>query len=266
MWHPLLIKSKIFQGINADNRNPQHQQQPPPQQQQGQYGRGPGGGQGGPGGYLDQGQNNNSDSYNGPDSLRNTANKMFNRNNNERSSGYNGQIQASQAYPNNYHYQQQQQPLNQSHHSLNQSLNHSLDMSNNYQGGGQGRMRESTAEDPTKRNSYGNQSFRNAIQSPPGQGPPPKPGSSGQQQPQQTHKLPPQVPPKPGSRSASKERTRDINNDENDHLENELKNILRGNHKESFDKTNGAGTKFFFLIQDNHIHCVLYWTDSGTNL
>ena len=115
------------------------------------------------------------------------------------------------------------------------------------------RIRQNSAEDPNKRNSYGergretahglnitshlyfqcftgNQSFRAAvIQSP---GPQPAPARPGSRQ-------PPQVPPKPGSRSreASRERPRD---EENDHLETELKNILRGNNKE-FDKTNGPG-------------------------
>ena len=152
-------------------------------------------------------------------------------------SGYNnngppqmpGQMQGQ--FQNNFqHYPQQPQSLNQSLNQSHHSLNHSMDMSSqNYRG-----RQNSDADDPTKRNSYGNQSFRNAIQSPPGHAqPPPKPGHS--------QKLPPQVPPKPGSRSASKERPRDASTEENDHLENELKNILRGNHKESFDKTNGSG-------------------------
>ena len=149
---------------------------------QGQHGQGPPG--------------NNNDSYNGPDSLRNTANKMFNRNNQDRLSGYNNNGQQQQQHPmqgqyqNNFHQyqQQQQQPpqllnqsLNQSHHSLN----HSMDMSSqNYNRGRQ----NSDADDPAKRNSYTNQSFRNAIQSPPGQQaqPPPKPGH-------QSQRLPPQV-------------------------------------------------------------------------
>ena len=147
---------------------------------QGQHGQGPPG--------------NNNDSYNGPDSLRNTANKMFNRNNQDRLSGYNNNGQQQQQHPmqgqyqNNFHQyqQQQQQPpqllnqsLNQSHHSLN----HSMDMSSqNYRG-----RQNSDADDPAKRNSYTNQSFRNAIQSPPGQQAPPlKPG-------QQSQRLPPQV-------------------------------------------------------------------------
>ena len=151
---------------------------------------------GGPGqGQPGQGQpGNNNDSYNGPDSLRNTANKMFNRNNQDRLSGYNNNGQQQQQHPmqgqyqNNFHQyqQQQQQPpqllnqsLNQSHHSLN----HSMDMSSqNYRG-----RQNSDADDPAKRNSYTNQSFRNAIQSPPGQqAPPPKPGH-------QSQRLPPQV-------------------------------------------------------------------------
>jgi len=219
-----------MQGLNPDGRSPQ---QPAP----GQYQQRGGGGGQVPAGHHDPGQNTNGDSYNGPDSLRNTANKMFSRNNEQRGSGYNGQT-PGQGYQNNYHYshQQQQQGLNQSHHSLNQSLNQSMDTHNYDRGQGQPRMRQDSSEDPTKRNSYGNQSFRNAIQTPGQMGPPPKPG--------QGQKLPPQVPPKPGSRSASKERPRDSANDENDHLENELKNILRGNHnnKESFNRNNSAGT------------------------
>ena len=252
-WDWRLI-SLSFQGMAGDSRGPpgqfgqqqqqqqqqhqlQHQQQQPlPQHQQ----------------HQQQQQQANGDSYNGPDSLRNTANKMFNRNGGERSSsqGYNnnnsnnGNLNTSQGggYQNNYGHGQQ---LNQSHQSINHSLNHSMEMShsrlqqstpnNNV------RPRQNSSEDPTKRNSYGNQSFRNAIQTPgqqqqqqqQQQQPPPKPG--------QSQKLPPVVPPKPGSRSASKERPRDSTNDENDHLETELKNILRGNHKDSFDKTNGSG-------------------------
>ena len=117
--------------------------------------------------YL-QGMNGDGrpgDSYNGPDSLRNTANKMFSRNIGERSSGYSGQQQQYQQQQQQY---QQQQQLNQSQHSLNQSLDTSY----------QARLEEEAA----KRNSYANQSFRAAIQQP---GPKPGPGP----------KQPPQVPP-----------------------------------------------------------------------
>ena len=188
-------------------------------------------------------QQNNGDSYNGPDSLRNTANKMFSRNGGDRSSGYNGNMNVSQAgggggYQSNYG-----QSLNQSQQNINHSLNHSMEISNSFDQSRQQqstpsnvRLRQNSSEDPAKRNSYNNQSFRNAIQTPGQlQQPPPKPG--------QSQRLPPQVPPKPGSRSASKERPKEPpgTNDENDHLETELKNILRGNHKESLDKTNGSG-------------------------
>ena len=196
--------------------------------------------------YL-QGMNGDGrpgDSYNGPDSLRNTANKMFSRNIGERSSGYSGQQQQYQQQQ-QQQYQQQQQ-LNQSQHSLNQSLDTSY----------QARLEEEAA----KRNSYANQSFRAAIQQPG-----PKPGPGPKQPPQVPLTdlyitltqpyfslltflltiLRAQVPPKPGSRSASKERPRGAqmeNTEENDHLETELKNILRGNHKTgSFDKINGSG-------------------------
>lgn len=161
-----------------------------------------------------------------------------------------GQMQGQ--FQNNFqHYPQQPQSLNQSLNQSHHSLNHSMDMSSqNYRG-----RQNSDADDPTKRNSYGNQSFRNAIQSPPGHAqPPPKPGHS--------QKLPPQVPPKPGSRSASKERPRDASTEENDHLENELKNILRGNHKESFDKTNGSGEHHIIHPWLNAIFsspCQLLW-------
>ena len=197
--------------------------------------------------YL-QGMNGDGrpgDSYNGPDSLRNTANKMFSRNIGERSSGYSGQQQQYQQQQQQQQYQQQQQ-LNQSQHSLNQSLDTSY----------QARLEEEAA----KRNSYANQSFRAAIQQPG-----PKPGPGPKQPPQVPLTdlyitltqpyfslltflltiLRAQVPPKPGSRSASKERPRGAqmeNTEENDHLETELKNILRGNHKTgSFDKINGSG-------------------------
>ena len=204
--------------------------------------------------YL-QGMNGDGrpgDSYNGPDSLRNTANKMFSRNIGERSSGYSGQQQQYQQQQQQQQYQQQQQQLvqqqqlNQSQHSLNQSLDTSY----------QARLEEEAA----KRNSYANQSFRAAIQQPG-----PKPGPGPKQPPQVPLTdlyitltqpyfslltflltiLRAQVPPKPGSRSASKERPRGAqmeNTEENDHLETELKNILRGNHKTgSFDKINGSG-------------------------
>ena len=203
--------------------------------------------------YL-QGMNGDGrpgDSYNGPDSLRNTANKMFSRNIGERSSGYSGQqqqYQQQQQQQQQYQQQQlaQQQQLNQSQHSLNQSLDTSY----------QARLEEEAA----KRNSYANQSFRAAIQQPG-----PKPGPGPKQPPQVPLTdlyitltqpyfslltflltiLRAQVPPKPGSRSASKERPRGAqleNTEENDHLETELKNILRGNHKTgSFDKINGSG-------------------------
>ena len=189
------------------------------------------------------------DSYNGPDSLRNTANKMFSRNIGERSSGYSGQQQQyqQQQQQQQQQYQQQQlvqqQQLNQSQHSLNQSLDTSY----------QARLEEEAA----KRNSYANQSFRAAIQQP---GPKPGPGPKQPPQVPLTYLyitlnttlltfiltiLRAQVPPKPGSRSASKERPRGAqmeNTEENDHLETELKNILRGNHKTgSFDKINGSG-------------------------
>ena len=203
--------------------------------------------------YL-QGMNGDGrpgDSYNGPDSLRNTANKMFSRNIGERSSGYSGQQQQYQQQQQQQYQQQQQQlaqqqQLNQSQHSLNQSLDTSY----------QARLEEEAA----KRNSYANQSFRAAIQQPG-----PKPGPGPKQPPQVPLTdlyitltqpyfslltflltiLRAQVPPKPGSRSASKERPRGAqmeNTEENDHLETELKNILRGNHKTgSFDKINGSG-------------------------
>ena len=187
------------------------------------------------------------DSYNGPDSLRNTANKMFSRNIGERSSGYSGQQQQYQQQQQQQYQQQQQlvqqQQLNQSQHSLNQSLDTSY----------QARLEEEAA----KRNSYANQSFRAAIQQP---GPKPGPGPKQPPQVPLTYlyitlnttlltfiltTLRAQVPPKPGSRSASKERPRGTqieNTEENDHLETELKNILRGNHKTgSFDKINGSG-------------------------
>ena len=224
--------SLCLQGMAGDSRGPPGQFGQSPQQQQQQH--------------QPHQQQANGDTYNGPDSLRNTANKMFNRNGGERSStqGYNnGNINSSQGggYPNNYGHGQS---LNQSHQNINHSLNHSMEMSHSYDQSrlqqstpNNGRLRQNSSEDPTKRNSYGNQSFRNAIQTPgqqqQQQQPPPKPG--------QSQKLPPVVPPKPGSRSASKERPRDATNDENDHLETELKNILRGNHKDSFDKTNGSG-------------------------
>jgi len=197
----------------------------------------------GPGQYpyngLSSGAPGPDSSYGGPDSLRNTANKMFSRGQSERSSGLNGQ--PPQPPYTGYPPQPQAYGHNNNNNSvghntsLNQSLNHSVDMG--YQGQetrGQ-RIRQDSAEDPNKRNSYapftGNQSFRAAvIQSP---GPQPAPARPGSRQ-------PPQVPPKPGSRSreASRERPRD---EENDHLETELKNILRGNNKE-FDKNNGPGT------------------------
>ena len=119
-------------------------------------------------------QQSNGDSYNGPDSLRNTANKMFNRNGGERSSssGYNGNINASLGggYPNSYGHGQ---ALNQSQQNINHSLNHSLEMSHSYDQSRQQqstpsnlRPRQNSAEDAAKRNSYNNQSFRNAIQTP----------------------------------------------------------------------------------------------------
>ena len=122
--------------MNPDGRSPQ---QPAP----GQYQQRGGGGGQVPAGHHDPGQNTNGDSYNGPDSLRNTVNKMFSRNNEQRGSGYNGQT-PGQGYQNNYHYshQQQQQGLNQSHHSLNQSLNQSMDTHNYDRGQGQPRMRQ----------------------------------------------------------------------------------------------------------------------------
>ena len=222
----LLNRSFLFQGLNADQRQPQFSRNPHPE----------------PG--VQQQQTN--DTYIGPDNLRNAANKMFARNGNERSSGYNGNIPPPVSYPNhqpptsqtNFHYQQN---LNQSQHSLNQSLNQSMEMQlssdqqrqSQMQPNHQSRMRQNSAEDQAKRNSYGNQSFRNAIQTPGVNPHPPKPG--------QQQRLPPQVPPKPGSRSASKERPKDPNTEENDHLETELNNILRGNGRDSFDKTNGSG-------------------------
>ena len=194
-------------------------------------------------------QQPSNDSYIGPDNLRNAANKMFARNGNERSSGYNGNMPPPVSYSNsqpptsqnNYHYQQN---LNQSQHSLNQSLNQSMEMQLTSEQQRQlqnhpSRPRQNSAEDPAKRNSYGNQSFRNAIQT---QGVNPHPPKPGQQQ-----RLPPQVPPKPGSRSASKERPKDPNAEENDHLETELNNILRGNARDSFEKTNGSGTPNFHI-------------------
>jgi len=217
------IQHLRMQGLNTDQRQQQFSRnQHNDQQQQ---------------------QQQTSDNYIGPDNLRNAANKMFARNGNERSSGYNGNIPPPVSYPNhqpptsqnNFHYQQN---LNQSQHSLNQSLNQSMEMQLSSEQARQShhptRPRQNSAEDPAKRNSYGNQSFRAAIQ-PPGVNPhPPKPPHQ--------QRLPPQVPPKPGSRSASKERPKDPTADENDHLETELNNILRGNTKDSFDKTNGAGT------------------------
>jgi len=218
------IQHLRMQGLNNDQRQQQFNRNPHPE----------------PG----MQQQPSNDSYIGPDNLRNAANKMFARNGNERSSGYNGNMPPPVSYSNsqpptsqnNYHYQQN---LNQSQHSLNQSLNQSMEMQLTSEQQRQlqnhpSRPRQNSAEDPAKRNSYGNQSFRNAIQT---QGVNPHPPKPGQQQ-----RLPPQVPPKPGSRSASKERPKDPNAEENDHLETELNNILRGNARDSFEKTNGSGT------------------------
>jgi len=221
------IQHLRMQGLNTDQRQPQFSRNPHPE----------------PGAQQQQ----TNDNYIGPDNLRNAANKMFARNGNERSSGYNGNIPPPVSYPNhqpptsqnNFHYQQN---LNHSQHSLNQSLNQSMEMQLSSEQQRQSQMqqnhpsrpRQNSAEDPAKRNSYGNQSFRNAIQTPGVNPHPPKPG--------QQQRLPPQVPPKPGSRSASKERPKDPNAEENDHLETELNNILRGNARDSFDKTNGSGT------------------------
>ena len=125
----------------------------------------------GPGQYPYNGNNPGPDSsYGGPDSLRNTANKMFSRGQAERSdsglchvvscsklcylrsSGLNGQPpQPPGGYPG---YQAQAYGHNT---SRDQSLNHSVDMGQGYQSQetrGQ-RIRQNSAEDPNKRNSYG---------------------------------------------------------------------------------------------------------------
>merc|ERR1719278_344950 len=130
-------------------------------------------------------QNSQNSAYEGADSLRNQANKMFARNGGERSSvGYNqGQGQpsghpgpggsqghpgGSQGHPGGnqghpppvtYPSHFPNSPHNQSQHSLNQSMEKGS-------GGtpGQGRARTNSAEEAAKRNSYGNQSFRTAVQ------------------------------------------------------------------------------------------------------
>ena len=75
----------------------------------------------------------------------------------------------------------------QSQHSLNQSMEKTGTP-------GQGRARTNSMEEAAKRNSYGNQSFRTAVQQqqPGGGGGPGAPPRQGRQ--------PPAVPPKPGSR------------------------------------------------------------------
>merc|ERR1719322_1294387 len=210
-------------------------------------------------------QNSQNSAYEGADSLRNQANKMFARNGGERSSvgysqgpgqpvGHSGgghQGQGGQGgqggghpppvtYPAHF----PNSPHNQSQHSLNQSMEKTGTP-------GQGRARTNSMEEAAKRNSYGNQSFRTAVQQqqPGGGGGPGGPGGPGA--PPRQGRQPPAVPPKPGSRSASKERPRDSTTEENEYLETELNNILRGqnnnnnnnNNQLGFEKTNGsAGT------------------------
>jgi len=206
-------------------------------------------------------QNSQNSAYEGADSLRNQANKMFARNGGERSSvgysqgpgqpvghsggGHQGQGGQGGGHPPPVTYPAHfpNSPHNQSQHSLNQSMEKTGTP-------GQGRARTNSMEEAAKRNSYGNQSFRTAVQQqqPGGGGGPGGPGGPGA--PPRQGRQPPAVPPKPGSRSASKERPRDSTTEENEYLETELNNILRGqnnnnnnNNQLGFEKTNGsAGT------------------------
>merc|ERR1719189_1280975 len=134
--------------------------------------------------------------YEGADSLRNQANKMFARNGGERSSvGYNqgpgqpvghsggghqGQGGQGGGYPPPVTYPAHfpNSPHNQSQHSLNQSMEKTGTP-------GQGRARTNSMEEAAKRNSYGNQSFRTAVQQqqPGGGGGPGAPPRQGRQPP-----------------------------------------------------------------------------------
>ena len=160
-----------------------------------------------------------------------------------------GQQQHQQQQQHNFVYQQTQflsQSMDTADHHHGHHGHHGLNSSHHSQqgrnggtprggggGGGGERNRRNSADE--KRNSYANQSFRNAIQQPQTQG--------GQQQQMGVGhgKVPPQVPPKPSSRSASRERKEQME-DSTEHLETELNNILRGQAgKEHGGMANGTG-------------------------
>ena len=181
-----------------------------------------------------------NDPFASPDALRDTANRLFTRNNNDRSSfggvatnGYSPQVPHHPGQRPNM--MQQQQQVHQQHGPAR--------FSTPVMSGGRGQqplpqqqqqqqhmVTSVPLDSGTKRLSYTNQSFRKAL------------AQEQQMQQQQQGKTPPQVPPKPFSRSTSRERLKeDANNDANvAALDDELRNILSGNRGAGFG--NGSST------------------------
>ena len=169
---------------------------------------------------------NSSDAFASPDALRDTANRLFTRNQNDRASF--GGVATNGISPQGG---PQQRP------AMNQQQQQQQHLQQQQVGGGPSRY--STPRTPqmtslpmdsnsAKRLSYTNQSFRKALA----------------QEQQQQGKVPPQVPPKPFSRSTSRERLKDeIPNDSNaaaNALDDELRNILSGGRGGGFGTSSGT--------------------------
>jgi len=191
--------------------------------------------------------NNSSDSFASPDALRDTANRLFTRNHNERASfggvatavgltPPGGAQQLVNQRPNMSQMQQQQQPQQQHHmggparFSTPVLSGRPQPQPQQQQQQQQQQMTSLPLDSGTKRLSYTNQSFRKALDQ--------------EQQQLQMGKVPPQVPPKPFSRSTSRERLKDeIPNDSNaaaNALDDELRNILSGGRGGGFGTSSGT--------------------------
>ena len=195
--------------------------------------------------HHQNGNGNGSDVFASPDALRDTANRLFTRNNNDRASfggvannGYSPQGGPNQRANMMMQQQQQQQqqhmagPARFSTPVLNGGRSQKQQHQHQQQQQQQQQLMTSLPLDSgTKRLSYTNQSFRKAL-------------AQEQQQQQLMGKVPPQVPPKPFSRSTSRERLKDeIPNDSNaaaNALDDELRNILSGGRGAGFGT--GSGT------------------------
>ncbi len=166
------------------------------------------------------------DTYVSPDNLRDAANRIFARNQHERSS-FNVMTAQQQHYANSH--PTMQAPMTNGEATEPQQpfySNQQLMPQQHQEQQKQVRFSNGDSTDDPRRNSYANQSFRKAT---------------GQQE-QLLQKMAPVVPPKPGgSRSTSRERLKE-SLEEVDNLDQELKHILRGNAVTSLTASSTSAT------------------------